>query len=218
MPGCDVILVNADGRVVEQGNHNELMALKGVYYKLQMQSQKWALNPTALMWQNIAHPNFLMDFEVCHKMTREGSAPLKKRGVYALPGEKQGVHAKDFHRVASFALGGQPSNATSPLYGMYQLLSIKLAVRSEIPVRHREAQNMFQWMFFSGCWWIKCMLLCQFGCVWKLGVHMNTVYSPNNNVNGENDAWSSKFSLTRMNLKVIKFGGFCVGFDMICWM
>jgi ABC-type multidrug transport system fused ATPase/permease subunit len=40
MPGCDVILVNADGRVVEQGNHNELMALKGVYYKLQMQSQK----------------------------------------------------------------------------------------------------------------------------------------------------------------------------------
>ncbi|CAL1142099.1 unnamed protein product [Cladocopium goreaui] len=38
--GCDVILVNADGRVVEQGNHNELMALKGVYYKLQMQSQK----------------------------------------------------------------------------------------------------------------------------------------------------------------------------------
>lgn len=80
MPGCDVILVNADGRVVEQGNHNELMALKGVYYKLQMQSQKWALNPTALMWQNIAHPNFLMDFEVCHKMTREGSAPLKKRG------------------------------------------------------------------------------------------------------------------------------------------
>jgi hypothetical protein len=142
----------------------------------------------------------------------------KKGGVYALPGEKQGVHAKDFHRVASFALGGQPSNATSPLYGMYQLLSIKLAVRSEIPVRHREAQNMFQWMFFSGCWWIKCMLLCQFGCVWKLGVHMNTVYSPNNNVNGENDAWSSKFSLTRMNLKVIKFGGFCVGFDMICWM
>lgn len=38
--GCDVILVNADGRVVESGNHSELMALKGVYYKLQMQSQK----------------------------------------------------------------------------------------------------------------------------------------------------------------------------------
>lgn len=29
-PGCDVILVNADGRVVESGNHSELMALKGL--------------------------------------------------------------------------------------------------------------------------------------------------------------------------------------------
>ncbi|CAK9118150.1 unnamed protein product [Durusdinium trenchii] len=28
--GCDVILVNADGRVVESGNHSELMALKGL--------------------------------------------------------------------------------------------------------------------------------------------------------------------------------------------
>ncbi|CAE7751331.1 ABCB1, partial [Symbiodinium pilosum] len=37
---CDVILVNADGRVVESGTHDELMALKGVYYKLQMQSRK----------------------------------------------------------------------------------------------------------------------------------------------------------------------------------
>mmetsp|Transcript_59499 Transcript_59499/g.139248 ORF Transcript_59499/g.139248 Transcript_59499/m.139248 type:complete len:1290 (-) Transcript_59499:79-3948(-) len=37
--GCDIILVNADGRVVESGNHNELMAVKGVYYKLQMQAQ-----------------------------------------------------------------------------------------------------------------------------------------------------------------------------------
>ena len=37
---CDVILVNADGRVVESGNHTELMAQKGVYYKLQAQSQK----------------------------------------------------------------------------------------------------------------------------------------------------------------------------------
>ncbi|CAJ1336106.1 unnamed protein product [Effrenium voratum] len=38
--GCDVILVNADGRVVESGTHAELMTLKGVYYKLQMQSRK----------------------------------------------------------------------------------------------------------------------------------------------------------------------------------
>jgi len=38
--GCDIILVNADGRVVESGNHNELMAVKGVYYKLQMQAHK----------------------------------------------------------------------------------------------------------------------------------------------------------------------------------
>jgi len=37
--GCDMILVNADGRVVESGTHGELMALKGVYYQLQMQSQ-----------------------------------------------------------------------------------------------------------------------------------------------------------------------------------
>ena len=29
--GCDVILVNADGRVVEKGNHDELMAMKGVW-------------------------------------------------------------------------------------------------------------------------------------------------------------------------------------------
>lgn len=28
-PGCDLILVNADGRVVESGTHGELMALKG---------------------------------------------------------------------------------------------------------------------------------------------------------------------------------------------
>ncbi|CAE7217756.1 ABCB1 [Symbiodinium natans] len=38
--GCDIILVNADGRVVESGNHTQLMQQKGVYYKLQMQSQK----------------------------------------------------------------------------------------------------------------------------------------------------------------------------------
>ncbi|CAE7260932.1 ABCB1 [Symbiodinium pilosum] len=38
--GCDIILVNADGRVVESGNHTELMQHKGVYYKLQMQAQK----------------------------------------------------------------------------------------------------------------------------------------------------------------------------------
>mmetsp|Transcript_37903 Transcript_37903/g.84730 ORF Transcript_37903/g.84730 Transcript_37903/m.84730 type:complete len:699 (-) Transcript_37903:43-2139(-) len=38
--GCDVILVNADGRVVESGTHAELMQQKGVYYKLQMQAQK----------------------------------------------------------------------------------------------------------------------------------------------------------------------------------
>ena len=36
----EVILVNADGRVVESGTHAELMTLKGVYYKLQMQSRK----------------------------------------------------------------------------------------------------------------------------------------------------------------------------------
>lgn len=38
--GCDLILVNADGRVVESGTHGELMMMKGVYYQLQMQSQK----------------------------------------------------------------------------------------------------------------------------------------------------------------------------------
>eukprot|EP00435_Cladocopium_sp_Y103_P003448 s4310_g1.t1 len=38
--GCDLILVNADGRVVESGTHGELMTMKGVYYQLQMQSQK----------------------------------------------------------------------------------------------------------------------------------------------------------------------------------
>eukprot|EP00439_Symbiodinium_sp_Y106_P024056 s2066_g2.t3 len=38
--GCDIILVNADGRVVESGNHAQLMQQKGVYYKLQMQAQK----------------------------------------------------------------------------------------------------------------------------------------------------------------------------------
>mmetsp|Transcript_57302 Transcript_57302/g.101615 ORF Transcript_57302/g.101615 Transcript_57302/m.101615 type:complete len:1276 (+) Transcript_57302:45-3872(+) len=37
--GCDIIVVVADGSVVEQGNHQELMALGGVYAKLQKQSQ-----------------------------------------------------------------------------------------------------------------------------------------------------------------------------------
>ena len=32
--GCDLILVNADGRVVESGTHGELMMMKGVPWQL----------------------------------------------------------------------------------------------------------------------------------------------------------------------------------------
>lgn len=37
---ADIILVIADGRVVEQGNHAELMKLKGAYYQLYLKGQK----------------------------------------------------------------------------------------------------------------------------------------------------------------------------------
>jgi ABC-type multidrug transport system fused ATPase/permease subunit len=37
---CNVILVVAEGRIVERGGHDELMALGGVYKKLYQQSQK----------------------------------------------------------------------------------------------------------------------------------------------------------------------------------
>jgi len=37
---CKVILVVAEGRIVEKGNHDELMAIGGVYNKLYQQSQK----------------------------------------------------------------------------------------------------------------------------------------------------------------------------------
>jgi ABC-type multidrug transport system fused ATPase/permease subunit len=40
--GCDVILVVAEGRIVERGSHSELMELKGVYHKLQTQSLREA--------------------------------------------------------------------------------------------------------------------------------------------------------------------------------
>ncbi|CAE8617752.1 unnamed protein product, partial [Polarella glacialis] len=33
---CDAILVVAEGRLVERGSHADLLAMKGVYYKLQM--------------------------------------------------------------------------------------------------------------------------------------------------------------------------------------
>lgn len=36
---CDVIIVIAEGKVVETGTHSELLSLKGVYYKLQAGSQ-----------------------------------------------------------------------------------------------------------------------------------------------------------------------------------
>jgi ATP-binding cassette subfamily B (MDR/TAP) protein 1 len=35
---CDVIIVVADGKIVEQGSHGELMSNEGVYYKLQQSS------------------------------------------------------------------------------------------------------------------------------------------------------------------------------------
>eukprot|EP00929_Paragymnodinium_shiwhaense_P050623 TRINITY_DN25498_c0_g1_i1.p1 TRINITY_DN25498_c0_g1~~TRINITY_DN25498_c0_g1_i1.p1 ORF type:complete len:1274 (-),score=282.09 TRINITY_DN25498_c0_g1_i1:575-4396(-) len=37
---CDVIVVVAEGQLVEKGSHAELMERKGLYYKLQMQSQR----------------------------------------------------------------------------------------------------------------------------------------------------------------------------------
>ncbi|EDP11675.1 hypothetical protein EUBDOL_00854 [Amedibacillus dolichus DSM 3991] len=37
---CDQILVFKDGKIVEQGNHNELMELKNYYFELyEMQSK-----------------------------------------------------------------------------------------------------------------------------------------------------------------------------------
>ena len=40
--GCDVILVNADGRVVESGNHAELMALKGPVKQCLVKKLRWS--------------------------------------------------------------------------------------------------------------------------------------------------------------------------------
>jgi len=37
---CDIILVTAEGTIVERGSHSELMDQKGVYYKLQGSSKK----------------------------------------------------------------------------------------------------------------------------------------------------------------------------------
>ena len=37
---ADVILVIADGRMVEQGTHTELMSMKSVYYQLYLKGQK----------------------------------------------------------------------------------------------------------------------------------------------------------------------------------
>lgn len=37
---CDVILVVADGVLVERGTHEELTSLKGIYYKLQVQAKE----------------------------------------------------------------------------------------------------------------------------------------------------------------------------------
>jgi ATP-binding cassette subfamily B protein len=36
---ADLILVIHEGRIVEQGTHSELMALKGFYYKMQQAGQ-----------------------------------------------------------------------------------------------------------------------------------------------------------------------------------
>jgi ABC-type multidrug transport system fused ATPase/permease subunit len=37
---CDVIIVVADGKIVEQGSHNELMTSEGVYKQMQQSSHK----------------------------------------------------------------------------------------------------------------------------------------------------------------------------------
>ena len=36
---ADLILVMVDGKIVEQGNHRELMKEQGVYYQMQMSQQ-----------------------------------------------------------------------------------------------------------------------------------------------------------------------------------
>ena len=41
---CDQILVFKDGKIVEQGNHNELMELKNYYFELYEMQSKYYVN------------------------------------------------------------------------------------------------------------------------------------------------------------------------------